>query len=181
MLISRRERGTYKVCSSIHPNVFYVMFQIAMGLCEHINGVIRKFWWGSKDGQRKTAWVSWKTMSKPKFMGGLGFRDVELFNLALLAPSMEVTTGSGVAQCSRFKSQVLPRLPPFGCHLGCRSVPGLALHTRGKRCSSTRAHQTHWLWNTYEHMARQLAAEGLQTQTNMLTVGQPASSGLGFD
>jgi hypothetical protein len=34
-------------------------------------------------GERKTAWVSWEEMTKPKFIGGLGFR--ELFNLALLA------------------------------------------------------------------------------------------------
>lgn len=60
-------------------------FKLPRGLCEHINSIIRKFWWGSKNGQRKTAWVSWNTMTKPKFMGGLGFRDVELFNLALLA------------------------------------------------------------------------------------------------
>lgn len=46
--------------------------------------LIRKFWWGSKDGHRKPAWVSWDTMTQPKYMGGLGFKDFELFNLALL-------------------------------------------------------------------------------------------------
>jgi hypothetical protein len=40
---------------------------------------------GSKDGKTKPAWVSWKDMTRPKGMGGLGFRDIELFNLALLA------------------------------------------------------------------------------------------------
>ena len=29
--------------------------------------------------------MAWDDMSKPKFMGGLGFRNIELFNLALLA------------------------------------------------------------------------------------------------
>lgn len=52
---------------------------------QHIDALIGKFWWGSKEGERKTAWVSWEEMTKPKYMGGLGFRDTELFNLALLA------------------------------------------------------------------------------------------------
>src|SRR4051812_37625074 len=60
-------------------------FKLPRGLCEHLNMLIRKFWWGSKEGQRKPHWVSWKAMTKPKSMGGLGFKDFELFNLAMLA------------------------------------------------------------------------------------------------
>ena len=60
-------------------------FKLPRGLCEHLNMLIRKFWWGSKEGKRKPHWVSWKTMTQPKGMGGLGFKDIEIFNLALLA------------------------------------------------------------------------------------------------
>ena len=60
-------------------------FKLPRGLCEHINSIIRKFWWGCKEGQRKPAWVSWEVMTRPKYLGGMGFRDLELFNLALLA------------------------------------------------------------------------------------------------
>ena len=60
-------------------------FKLPRGLCEHLNSLIRKFWWGSKDGKRKAHWVSWSTMTRPKQCGGLGFRYIELFNLALLA------------------------------------------------------------------------------------------------
>jgi hypothetical protein len=47
--------------------------------------MIRKFWWGSKEGKRRVCWVSWEAMTQPKCAGGLGFRDIELFNIALLA------------------------------------------------------------------------------------------------
>ena len=49
------------------------------------HSLIRNFWWGSKEGKRKTCWVVWDDTIKPKFFAGLGFRDIELFNLALQA------------------------------------------------------------------------------------------------
>ena len=60
-------------------------FKLPRGLCDHIKSIIRKFWWECKQGQRNPSWVSWDVMMRPKHLGGLGFRDLELFNLALLA------------------------------------------------------------------------------------------------
>ena len=58
-------------------------FKLPAGLCDAINAMLRCFWWGCKDGKRKTSWVSWEAMCTPKFAGGMGFRDIELFNLEI--------------------------------------------------------------------------------------------------
>ena len=60
-------------------------FRLPRGLCESVTSLIRQFWWGSKQGKRKPSWVAWEEMTKPKHLGGLGFRDLEIFNLALLS------------------------------------------------------------------------------------------------
>ena len=66
------------------PTYSMSCFMLPRGLCQHIDSLIRNFWWGSMRGQRKPAWVSWDTLTMPKYMGGMGFRQIELFNLALL-------------------------------------------------------------------------------------------------
>ena len=63
-------------------------FRLPRGLCDNVTSIIRQFWWGSKHGKRKPAWVSWDVMTNPKNLGGLGFKDIEVFNLALLSRQM---------------------------------------------------------------------------------------------
>lgn len=40
---------------------------------------------GQQKVTKKASWVAWDTLTMPKYMGGLDFRDFEIFNLALLA------------------------------------------------------------------------------------------------
>ena len=73
-----------KAVAQAIPTYSMSCFRLPRGLCKHIDGLLRSFWWGSKEGKRRTCWVAWEDMTKPKCMGRLGFRDIELFNLALL-------------------------------------------------------------------------------------------------
>lgn len=65
----------------------YVMscFLLLSDLCDHIEGMISRFWWGSKNGERKIHWISKNSLCKEKKMGGMGFRSFRVFNIALLA------------------------------------------------------------------------------------------------
>jgi hypothetical protein len=65
----------------------YVMsvFKLPYGLCDELTKMIRRYWWGAQNGKRKTHWIAWDIMLRPKNYGGIGFRDMRLFNQALLA------------------------------------------------------------------------------------------------
>ena len=54
------------------------------GLLNDIEMMIRKFWWGQRGNQRKIHWKNWETLCKPKELGGMGFKDLEKFNEAML-------------------------------------------------------------------------------------------------
>lgn len=60
------------------------VFQLSASVCEELECGIRNFWWGAADGHWKTHWIAWNKFTRSKDRGGLGFRDLQMFNQALL-------------------------------------------------------------------------------------------------
>lgn len=60
-------------------------FAFTKSLCKQLRSIMARFWWGANKGQRKVHWVSWERMTLPKKLGGVGFRELEAFNQAMLA------------------------------------------------------------------------------------------------
>ena len=84
-VIKRRKGGTYKSYSPSHTYLFYVVLLIPSTLCKELEGLMAKFWRGDQSDARKIHWVSWEKMCQPKEVEGLGFKDLHVFNLAMLA------------------------------------------------------------------------------------------------
>jgi hypothetical protein len=47
--------------------------------------LMSKFWWGHMENTDRMAWMSWKGLGRSKNSSGLGYRDLDNFNIALLA------------------------------------------------------------------------------------------------
>ena len=67
------------------PTYTMSCFKIPDSLYDDLTSMIRNFLWGQKSEERKIPWVSWEKMCEPKARGGLGFKNLKCFNLALLA------------------------------------------------------------------------------------------------
>uniref|UniRef100_A0A803PGT3 Reverse transcriptase domain-containing protein n=1 Tax=Cannabis sativa TaxID=3483 RepID=A0A803PGT3_CANSA len=65
----------------------YIMscFRMTKGLIREIHSLIARFWWGSTTTKHQIHWGSWEKLSIDKGAGGMGFRNLEEFNQALLA------------------------------------------------------------------------------------------------
>ena len=74
-----------KAVAQATPTYTMSCFKILDSLYTELNSMMSRFWWGQKERERKLAWVFWEKMCTPKSEGGMGFRDLKAFNLALLA------------------------------------------------------------------------------------------------
>jgi hypothetical protein len=74
-----------KACAQAIPTFAMSCFDLIKTLCEQMGMMICRWWWAQNDKENKMHWLSWELLVKPKEEGGLGFRDLYGFNIAMLA------------------------------------------------------------------------------------------------
>ncbi|XP_021638720.2 uncharacterized protein LOC110634121 [Hevea brasiliensis] len=67
------------------PSCAMTILKFPKGVCNQISSLMSNFWWDIKEKEKKLHWISWRKASQPKTKGGLGFRDINLFNEVCLA------------------------------------------------------------------------------------------------
>lgn len=73
-----------KAVASAVPNHAMTCFKLQKKLCQDLNAIVARFWWGQKNDERRIHWVNWEKLSKSKSKGRMGFKNMLHFNSALL-------------------------------------------------------------------------------------------------
>jgi len=60
-------------------------FYLTKSVCDELTTMVLRYWWAQQEKDRKIHWLGKEKMMKPKSKGGLGFRDLHAFNIAMLA------------------------------------------------------------------------------------------------
>ncbi|GAU30093.1 hypothetical protein TSUD_38890 [Trifolium subterraneum] len=67
------------------PTYFMSIFTIPSSLCDEIEKMMNSFWWGQSGARNKGIhWMSWERLSMHKNDGGMDFKSLHAFNLAIL-------------------------------------------------------------------------------------------------
>lgn len=59
-------------------------FKLPADVCKKMKAYISNYWWGSAIDSHKIHWQKWTNLTRHKEEGGMGFRDLPLFNQAML-------------------------------------------------------------------------------------------------
>jgi hypothetical protein len=81
--------------------------------------MMNSFWWGGGANNKGIRWLAWDRMIQPKSQGGMGFRDLHAFNLAMIAKqgwNMMTKPNSLVARL--YKARYFPNSSLFDSKIG---------------------------------------------------------------
>ncbi|KAL0285580.1 UNVERIFIED_CONTAM: hypothetical protein Scaly_2814500 [Sesamum calycinum] len=73
-----------KAVAQAIPTYAMGCFRLPISLVKEIQSMVANYWWHNGEA-KKIHWLSWKKMCILKALGGMGFRDLHAFNLAMLS------------------------------------------------------------------------------------------------
>ena len=101
------------------PTYSMGIFKILKTLCDPMNSILTKYWWEKTKDERKIHWINWKKLCTSKKNGGMGFHDIQAFNLALLAKQAWRLTHNTLSLFYRvYKSRYFPMCSFMDADLG---------------------------------------------------------------
>uniref|UniRef100_A0A803Q9L8 Reverse transcriptase domain-containing protein n=1 Tax=Cannabis sativa TaxID=3483 RepID=A0A803Q9L8_CANSA len=102
------------------PSYAMNVFLLSKATCNQMETLMNRFWWQSKgENSKGIHWKSWKNLSKSKSKGGMGFRNLRDFNLAILGKQgwrLLVNHNSLVGRI--FKARYFPNTSFFNSEIG---------------------------------------------------------------
>lgn len=107
----------------MNQHMMPVKIDLTKTLCEEIGMMICRFWWAKQEKNNTMHWLSWELLTRPKKDGGMGFRDIYGFNMAMLARQAWSMLTSPESLCA----QVLKaRYFPHTSILEAQAHPGIS-------------------------------------------------------
>lgn len=67
------------------PTYIMSIFKLPSSIVSEFQKLTAKFWWSHSIDKSSMHWMSWNKLTKNKKEGGIGFKDLQLFNLWLQA------------------------------------------------------------------------------------------------
>uniref|UniRef100_A0A803Q2U2 RNase H type-1 domain-containing protein n=1 Tax=Cannabis sativa TaxID=3483 RepID=A0A803Q2U2_CANSA len=102
------------------PSFAMSVFLLPVETCKSMESIMSKFWWKSSNQNQGVTWASWNRLSKHKNEGGLGFRNLRDYNLAMLGKqAWRLISNEGSIVSRVYKARYYPQESFFSASLGC--------------------------------------------------------------
>ena len=112
-------------------------FKLPKDLYSKLTSAMIEFWWSNSTNKKKISWVALQKLCKDKELGGLGFKDIEKFNQALLAKQAWRVWKNPESLLARIlQHRYFPRYSFLECGIGTRPSYAWRSIQHGRELSS---------------------------------------------
>ena len=102
------------------PSYVMSVFLLPGTFIKEIENMLNAFWWGhNSTNSRGLHWLSWERLLVPKIFGGMGFKSLRAFNLAMIGKqAWKMVTNSDALITKLLKAKYYPHSDFFSASLG---------------------------------------------------------------